>query len=81
MARRWIEKMTRRSVVVHLRDGASIRGVLVEAHGDCLVLTAAEVLATGPGEGPVPADGRAVLPREGVSWIQDLTPGEGGPRL
>jgi len=72
MARHWIDKLTRRNVVVHLTDGTSLSGVLLEVHGDCLVLTAARVLAD---DGSVAVDGETVIPRTRISWMQDLTPG------
>lgn len=70
---RWIERLTRRSVVVHTRDGASMRGVLVATYRDCLVLSHANYLA---GEGAVAVDGEVVVPRETVSWLQVMPPGE-----
>lgn len=64
---RWIDRLTRRSVVVHTRDGASLKGVLVGSYRDCLVLAHVRYLA---GEGEASVDGEAVVPRETVGWIQ-----------
>lgn len=70
---RWIDRLTRRSVVVHTRDGASMRGILVAAHRDCLVLAHVRYLA---GEGEVTVDGEAVVPRDTVAWLQVMPLGE-----
>jgi hypothetical protein len=71
--RPWISQLERRTIVCHLSDGASIRGVLLAAYRDCLVLTSSTFLGQAAGEQVVvPVDGEAVIPRERVSWIQTL---------
>lgn len=70
---RWINRLTRRTVVVNTRDGQSLRGVLVAVYRDCIVLAHAVYLA---GEGEVKADGEVVVPRETVGWLQ-VMPTEG----
>jgi small nuclear ribonucleoprotein (snRNP)-like protein len=68
---RWINRLTRRTVVVHTRDGQSLRGVLVGAYRDCLVLSHAVYLA---GEGEVNVDGEVAVPRQTVGWLQVIPP-------
>lgn len=71
---RWLEKLDRRFVVVHLDTGASIRGVLVAVYQDSLVVGHGSWLGA---DGAEQFDGEAVIPRPRVAWIQDLT--KGGP--
>lgn len=67
---RWISKLVRHSVALHLTDGQSIRGVLLAEHKDCLVLGQAGYLGT---DGVTKVDGEVVVPRERISWMQVLT--------
>jgi len=71
---RWLNRLTSRTVVVHLTDDESIRGVLVGVYSDCLVLRHAAYLGTKTVD---KIDGDAVVPREKVAWLQSL-PAEGG---
>lgn len=66
----WIDRLERHTVVVHLTDGQSLRGVLVATYDDCVVLAAAAYLHS---EGNTSVDGEAVLLRERVAWMQSLT--------
>ncbi len=66
---RWIDRLVRRNVVVHMTTGASVRGVLVGAHRDCLVLSHVAYLGADAVE---TVDGEVVVPRERVAWIQTL---------
>ena len=68
--RRYIERLVRETGAVHLKDGNGLRGILVAAHGDCIVLAEAKALGEG---GEITADGRAVVLRENISWIQHLS--------
>lgn len=68
----WIEKLDRRSIVAHLTTGASIRGVLTAVHRDCIVLSHGAWLGS---EGVETIDGEAVIPRDRLAWIQDITSG------
>lgn len=69
MARtRWIERLAKRSVIVHLSDGASMRAVLLRSHPDCMVLVEARYLSPDGQETAV--DGEIVIPRQNVSWLQ-----------
>lgn len=65
----WLDKLERRTVIVHLSDGQSIQGVLSAIYDDCVVLERATYLHR---EGRTRVDGEAVLPRERVSWLQSM---------
>lgn len=67
--RRWLFRLERRTVVVHTRNGSSIRGVLAGTYQDALVLTAAALLS---GNETIPIDGDVTVPRGNVDWIQGL---------
>ena len=67
--RSYIARMARATVVVHLKVGHSVRGVLTAVHRDALVLSRASALAPGSA---VPIDGDAVIPRVNVAWLQEL---------
>ncbi len=69
---RWLEKLERSSIVAHLTTGASIRGVLVAVHRDCIVLDHAAWLGS---EGAELIDGEAIIPRERLAWMQNVTGG------
>lgn len=66
---RWIDRLTRRTVVVHMTTGASVRGVLVGTYRDCLVLDHAAYLGS---EAIEKVDGEVIVPRERVAWMQAL---------
>lgn len=66
---RWVDRLVRRSVVIHTTSGESVRGVLVGAYRDCLVLSHAAFLGSDSIEG---IDGEAVIPRERIAWLQTL---------
>lgn len=68
MRLKWIERQTKSTVVLHTRDGQSIRGVLIRAYSDCVVLHHAAFLSPGGGETQV--DGEVILPRPNLSWLQ-----------
>lgn len=70
---RWIDRLVRRNVVVHLTNGASIRGVLAGAYRDSVVLIHATYLGTLGGDRvETPIDGDAIILREQVAWMQNL---------
>lgn len=71
---RWLKRLTARTVVVHLTDDESIRGVLVGVYDDCLVLRHAAYLGVKAVD---TIDGEAVIPRDKVAWMQNLPAGEG----
>lgn len=64
-----IEELTRESVVAHLDNGDSLKGVLLATYSDCLVLAHAVALTDG---GEMPVDGEAVLPLRRILWVQRL---------
>lgn len=70
---RWIDRLARRRVVCHLKDGSSLRGWLIKAYRDALILENADALT---GDTTTPIDGQTVIPRANLSWIQDLGVGE-----
>lgn len=55
-------------VIVHLKSGRSLRGVLDATPVDVLVLTNVDLLDP---RGEVALDGRQIVPRESVDWIQE----------
>lgn len=65
----FIASKTRERIVVHLNNGESIVGVLTDVYRDCIVLAHASMLADSVS---TPIDGEAIIPRERVSWIQQL---------
>lgn len=69
MTRRGVWKpLLAHRVIVQLDAGNAISGVLIERRGPLLVLADAHVHT--PGEPPVKADGRSVVERSRVLWIQ-----------
>lgn len=66
-----LRKLKRSTVVLHTQDGNTFRGVLVGAHKDCLVLTAAVLLAD---EGAAELAGDIGIPRANVGWWQESLP-------
>ena len=66
---RYIDRLERRSVALHLKDGQSLKGVLMATHRDTFVLAHARYLTA---DGELPVDGEAVVPRTNVSWLQTL---------
>jgi len=70
----WVRRLERESVVVHTKDDRSIKGVLMRAHNDCLVLTQYRYLSETASDELLP--GEAVVLRANVSWIQRLPPAE-----
>lgn len=55
-------------MVVHTKDGRSLRGILVAEHADCIVLSHARLL-----DADVSLGGEPVILRENISWAQDVT--------
>jgi hypothetical protein len=68
--RRGLRRYERATVIAHLKDGTSLRGVLASAHRDCLVLSAAESLSAG--ENPVKLGGDQLVPMGNVSFLQTV---------
>ena len=59
-----------RRVVVNLRSGQAIQGLLVRQSGPLLFLAEAQLLEGN--SNPVPIDGQAVVERPGIDFIQIL---------
>lgn len=59
--------VTKRTVLVTAMDEQTVRGVLLRRSGPLLTIANAEILVDG---GFVPADGRIVIERARVLWIQ-----------
>jgi small nuclear ribonucleoprotein (snRNP)-like protein len=57
----------RQNVVVHLKSGKSIAGVLREEYGDCVSLGAATLLSEA---GPVQIDGEVLIRYEEIDFTQ-----------
>lgn len=66
--------LVKRTVIVHTKDGQSVRGVLCAHHSDRLTLTEAFYLTDKQAE--LPIDGLAHVPRSNVAWIQELPKAE-----
>lgn len=69
---RWLDRLTHKTVLVHLVAGSSIRGVLRGVYADSIVLAHARYLYD---QGHQDVDGEAVIPRAQVAWLQVLQPG------
>ncbi|HQG04320.1 MAG TPA: hypothetical protein PK838_08385 [Thermoleophilia bacterium] len=72
--RPYLRQLEAETVVVHTRDGASIRGVLIAAYADVYVLRAAAYLSDDAA--PVAIDGETLIPLTRVAFIQRLIGGE-----
>lgn len=64
------QKLIARRVVVNLKTGRALDGVLVRKSGDLLFLRNATALE--PGSSPAPLDGEAVVARADIDFIQAL---------
>lgn len=76
----WLRAAKRPAVLIHTKDGQSIRGVLVRRQPDALVLEQPDYLT---GVKPQGLGGTVVIPRSNVAWWQeipvtDLTVAENG---
>lgn len=69
-AKRYIDSLERQTVVLQLAEGTSLRGVLIGAYVDSLVLTHATTFSAEGREMPI--DGEAIVPRAQVIWLQRL---------
>ena len=68
--RPYLKDLEAETVVVHTRDGTSIRGVLLSVHSDVYVLRHAAYL-NGDGS-KVAIDGEALIPITRVGFIQRI---------
>ena len=68
--RPYLKELTAETVVVHTRDSASLRGVLIAVHSDVYVLHHAAYL--NPDGSQVAIDGEALVPITRVAFIQRI---------
>ena len=68
--RPYLKTLTAETVVLHTRDDASIRGLLVAVHSDVYVLRHAAYLNTDGSR--VAIDGEVLLPVSRVAFIQRI---------
>ena len=69
----WLRKLERTTVVVHMRSGQTIRGILTGEYRDCLVLNHSTYLSSLDGNTVETAiDGETIVLRENVAWLQGL---------
>jgi len=66
----YLKELEAETVVVHTRDDASIRGVLVAVHCDVYVLRHAAYL--NPDGSKVAADGEVLIPVSRVAFLQRI---------
>jgi small nuclear ribonucleoprotein (snRNP)-like protein len=66
----YLKDLEAETVVVHTRDDASIRGVLVAVHSDVYVLRHAAYL--NPDGSKVVADGEVLIPASRVAFLQRI---------
>lgn len=68
--RPYLKQLEAETVVVHTRDGASIRGVLLAAHSDVYVLRHAAYLSDDGSK--LAIDGEVLVPVSRVAFIQRI---------
>jgi len=73
--RSFLARKSRPNVVVQLKGGTSIKGVLYGVYGDVLVVIHASAAPAGAKDF-TPVDGEQAIPHANVDWIQVVGPGE-----
>lgn len=73
--RSYLKRIVAETVVVHLTNEASVRGVLTAVHDDVLVLWHAAYL--NPDGSSIAIDGETLIPRDRVSFYQRLAEVQG----
>lgn len=63
----WLDDLTLETVLVHQRDGLSLRGLKYAVYDDCIVLRDAMLVEQ---ESQEPLKGLIVIPRDNVSFMQ-----------
>lgn len=63
--------LTRRHVILHLRDGYSLDGVLARLYADGVELQSAKFIRADDYDTPL--DGVQIVPWQSISWVQELT--------
>jgi hypothetical protein len=66
----WLDAVTLETVVVHLDNGPSMKGLKQTVHDDCLVLR--DALVFHEDDAAQQLDGLIVIPRERVVFIQTV---------
>lgn len=69
--RRYLNRVARSAVVVHLKSGTSIKGLLHDVYRDVIVLRHADV-ATARAKDFVEVDGEQLVFKSDIDWIQLL---------
>lgn len=64
-----LDELEAHSVVLHTKDGASLRGLLTLVRPDAFVMENVEALNTS---GAQPVKGPVVVPRSNTAWFQRL---------
>lgn len=75
MRRQGLRRFERRTVVVHVPPGPSIRGVLTHAYHDCFILEHARSL-----DDQADLGGTVVVPRNPGVWVQAVARESAGPQ-
>jgi len=63
----WLDSLTLETVVIHTKDGNSIKGIKSAVHDDGILLREACILEE---TGLIMLDHDPFIPRENVSWLQ-----------
>jgi hypothetical protein len=66
----WLDAVSLETVLVHLDNGPSMKGLKQTVHDDCLVLR--DALVFHEEDAPQQLDGLIVIPRERVLFIQTV---------
>lgn len=64
----WLDAVSLETVIVHVTDGPSLKGLREVVHDDCLVLR--DALVFHEEDAPQQLDGLLVVPREKVLFVQ-----------
>lgn len=67
----WLDDVTLETVVVHVDNGPSMRGLKQTVHDDCLIVR--DALVFHENDAPQQLDGLLVIPRERILFIQALS--------
>lgn len=67
----FVASMRRVEVVVQLKSGSTVKGILYASYADSIVLKDASAAPSGSSE-LVAIDGDQVIPRDNVDWIQTI---------
>lgn len=79
LAKRRFRRACRRHVVVHLREGVSLEGVLSGLYADSVTLSAASVVRADDYDTPLA--GEQIVPWASILWAQELSDATSDERL